>query len=120
MDKQRKILYAIIKLSLKGGYTMSLQKEFEALGCWSAPTEEEHISVYGLDFDNCYIIFTDLDGKTPVDAKAPVVAACYDDRDAFMWGKELKDFAALKALRAAHADDEAFIAAVENYMLPKE
>ena len=42
---------------------MSLQKEFEALGCWSAPTEEEHISVYGLDFDNCYIIFTDLDGK---------------------------------------------------------
>ena len=29
---------------------MSLQKEFEALGCWSAPTEEEHISVYGLDF----------------------------------------------------------------------
>ena len=93
---------------------MSLQKEFEALGCWSAPTEEEHISVYGLDFDNCYIIFTDLD------AKAPVVAACYDDRDAFMWGKELKDFAALKALRAAHADDEAFIAAVENYTLPKE
>ena len=117
---------------------MSLQKEFEALGCWSAPTEEEHISVYGLDFDNCYIIFTDLDGKTPVDAdncyiiftdldgktpvdaKAPVVAACYDDRDAFMWGKELKDFAALKALRAAHADNEAFIAAVENYTLPKE
>ena len=48
---------------------MSLQKEFEALGCWSAPTEEEHISVYGLDFDNCYIIFTDLDGKTPVDAQ---------------------------------------------------
>ena len=92
---------------------MSLQKEFEALGCWSAPTEEEHISVYGLDFDNCYIIFTDLDGKTPV-------AACYDDRDAFMWGKELKDFAALKALRTAHADDEAFIAAVENYTLPKE
>ena len=44
---------------------MALQKEFEALGCWSAPTEEEHISVYGLDFDNCYIIFTDLDGKTP-------------------------------------------------------
>ena len=88
---------------------MSLQKEFEALGCWSAPTEEEHISVYGLDFDNCYIIFTDLDGKTPV-----------DDREAFMWGKELKDFAALKALRAAHADDEAFIAAVENYTLPKE
>ena len=85
-----------------------------------APTEEEHISVYGLDFDNCYIIFTDLDGKTPVDAKAPVVAACYDDRDAFMWGKELKDFAALKALRAAHADDNDFIAAVENYTLPKE
>ena len=72
---------------------MSLQKEFEALGCWSAPTEEEHISVYGLDFDNCYIIFTDLDGKTP---------------------------AALKALRAAHADDNDFIAAVENYTLPKE
>ena len=69
---------------------MSLQKEFEALGCWS------------------------------VDAKAPVVAACYDDRDAFMWGKELKDFAALKALRAAHADDNDFIAAVENYTLPKE
>lgn len=99
---------------------MSLQKEFEALGCWSAPTEEEHISVYVLDFDNCYIIFTDLDGKTPVDAKAPVVAACYDDRDAFMWGKELKDFAALKTLRSAHADDNDFIAAVENYTLPKE
>ena len=74
---------------------MSLQKEFEALGCWSAPTEEEHISVYGLDFDNCYIIFTDLDGKTPVDAKAP-------------------------ALRAAHADNNDFIAAIENYTLPKE
>ena len=99
---------------------MSLQKEFEALGWWRAPTEEEHISVYGLDFDNCYIIFTDLDGKTPVDAKAPVVAACYDDRDAFMWGKELKDFAALKSLRAAHTDDNDFIAAVENYTLPKE
>ena len=37
-----------------------------------------------------------------------------------MWGKELKDFAALKALRAAHADDNDFIAAVENYTLPKE
>ncbi len=99
---------------------MALQKEFEALGCWSAPTEEDHISVYGLDFDTCYIIFTDLDGKTPVDAAAPIVAACYDNRDAFMWGKELQNFAALKALRAAHADDEAFIAAVEAYTLPKE
>lgn len=99
---------------------MSLQKEFEALGCWNAPTEEEHISVYGLDFDNCYIIFTDLDGKTPADANASIVAACYDNRDAFMWGKELKDFAALKALRTANADDEAFIAAVEAYTLPKE
>ena len=63
---------------------MSLQKEFEALGCWNAPTEEEHISVYGMNFDNCYIIFTDLDGKTPADAAAPLVAACYDGRDAFM------------------------------------
>ena len=109
---------------------MALQKEFEALGCWSAPTEEEHISVYGteeehisvygLDFDNCYIIFTDLDGKTPVDAKAPIVAACYDNRDAFLWGKELQNFVALQSLRAANADDNDFIAAVENYTLPKE
>lgn len=99
---------------------MALDKDFEALGCWSAPTEEEKINVYGLDFADCYVIFTDLDGKTPVDANAPLVAACYDDRDAFVWGKELKDFAALKALRAAHADDGGFLAALENYTLPKE
>ncbi len=99
---------------------MSLQKEFEALGCWNAPTEEENISVYGLDFDDRYIIFTDLDGKTPIDANAPLVTACYDNRDAFMWGKELQNFAALKNLRAANADDNDFISAIENYTLPKE
>lgn len=71
---------------------MALQKEFEALGCWSAPTEEEHISVYGLDFDNCYIIFTDLDGKTPVDAAAPIVAACYDNRRRFYVGQGAERF----------------------------
>ena len=52
---------------------MSLQKEFEALGCWSAPTEEEHISVYGLDFDNCYIILPTLTAKHRWTPKRPLL-----------------------------------------------
>lgn len=98
---------------------MNLDKEFSALDCWSAPTEEEKINVYGMDFETCYLIFTDLDGKTPVDPKAPIVAACYDDNDAFMWGKELKDLAALQELRKQNSDDDAFLNALENYTLPK-
>ena len=58
-----------------------LAKEFEQLDCWESATEEENIVIYGMDFEDekVFIVFTDDMGKTPVDAKASLVAACYSE-----------------------------------------
>ena len=71
-----------------------LAKEFEQLGCWESATEEENIVIYGMDFEDekVFIVFTDDMGKTPVDAKASLVAACYSEDDCFYWGKELETY----------------------------
>ena len=46
--------------------------------------------------------------------------AAYDDADCFLWGVELKDFAALKELCSAHAAGSAeLLEALRNYKLPK-
>lgn len=95
--------------------------DFAALGFWEDATAEEQIIVYGMDFGDNYILLTDELGRTPADGSAILVAAAYDGSDCFLWGKELKDFAALKQLCTANApgSDELF-AALENYTLPRE
>ena len=69
-----------------------LAKEFEQLGCWESATEEENIVIYGMDFEDekVFIVFTDDMGKTPVDAKASLVAACYSENDVFTGAKNWK------------------------------
>lgn len=95
--------------------------DFAALGFWEDATPEEQIIVYGMDFGDNYILLTDELGRTPTDGSAILVAAAYDSSDCFLWGRELKDFAALKQLCTANApgSDELF-AALENYTLPRE
>ena len=39
--------------------------DFEKLGFWEDETPEEKIIVYGMDFDDAYIMLTDDLGKTP-------------------------------------------------------
>lgn len=95
--------------------------DFAALGFWEDATPEEQIIVYGMDFGDNYILLTDELGRTPADGSAILVAAAYDGSDCFLWGRELKDFTALKQLCTANApgSDELF-AALENYTLPRE
>lgn len=76
--------------------------DFEKLGFWEDETPEENITVYGMDFGTDYIMLTDDLGKTPVDPKKFIVVAAYDDADCFLWGVELKNFAALEKLCAEH------------------
>ena len=38
--------------------------DFEKLGFWEDTTPEENITVYGMDFNDDYILLTDEDGKT--------------------------------------------------------
>ena len=81
----------IVEIKKRGNIMAGLAKEFEQLGCWESATEEENIVIYGMDFEDekVFIVFTDDMGKTPVDAKASLVAACYSEDDCFYWGKEL-------------------------------
>lgn len=95
--------------------------DFENLGFWEDVTPEEQITVYGMDFDDAYIIVTDELGKTPADAKASLIVAAYSDADAFQWFKELKNFAVLEAICKAHApNSQELLSAIEAYEMPKE
>ena len=80
---------------------------FAELGLAQEATPEENIAVYTMDFANCHIEVTDAEGRTPVDEKSPLIAACYDEDCAFLWFAEFKDFAAFKKVFAAHAPGSA-------------
>lgn len=100
---------------------MLTAKDFETLGFWEDTTPEENITVYGMDFGTDYVMLTDDLGKTPVDEKKFIVVAAYDEADCFLWGVELKGFAALQELCAKYAAGSAeLLAAMKNYKLPKE
>lgn len=100
---------------------MLTAKDFEALGFWEDTTPEENITVYGMDFADAYIMLTDDLGKTPLDEHKFIVVAAYDDVDCFLWGVELKNFAALKELCAQHAaGTDELLTALKNYKLPKK
>lgn len=95
--------------------------DFDQLGFWEDATPEENITVYGMDFGTDYIMLTDDLGKTPLDAKKFIVVAAYDDADCFLWGVELKNFAALKELCAQYAPGSAeLFQALKEYKLPKK
>lgn len=92
--------------------------DFEKLGFWEDETPEEQITVYGMDFGTDYIMLTDDLGKTPCDSKKSIVVAAYNEDDCFLWGKELKNFAALQALCAAHpANSPELLVALEEYTI---
>lgn len=94
--------------------------DFEKLGFWEDATFEENITVYGMDFGTDYVLLTDDLGKTPIDEKKFIVVAAYDDNDCFLWGVELKNFAALRNLCAEHAAGSAeLLAALQAYRQPK-
>ena len=94
--------------------------DFEKLGFWEDTTPEENITVYGMDFGTDYIMLTDDLGNTPVDEKKFLVVAAYDDSDCFLWGVELKNFAALKELCAQYpANSPELLEALRAYKLPK-
>ena len=77
--------------------------DFEKLGFWEDATPEENITVYGMDFGKKFI-----------------VVAAYNDDDCFLWGVELKDFAALKELCAQFpAGSSELLEALRAYTLPK-
>lgn len=94
--------------------------DFEKLGFWEDATPEENITVYGMDFGTDYIMLTDDLGNTPVDAKKFIVVAAYNEEDCFLWGVELKNFAALKELCSQHeAGSAELLEALRTYTLPK-
>ena len=94
--------------------------DFEKLGFWEDSTPEENITVYGMDFGTDYIMLTDDLGNTPVDAKKFIVVAAYNEEDCFLWGVELKNFAALKELCSQHeAGSAELLEALRTYTLPK-
>ena len=100
-----------------------LSSEFEKLGFWESETEEEHITIFGMDFPSAqsYIIITDEAGTTPEHEDKPIVVACYSDDDCFKWGKELEDFAALAAICAANPpESKEMLEALQNYTLTKK
>ncbi len=95
--------------------------DFASLGFWEDTTPEENITVYGMDFGSDYVVLTDDLGKTPLDAKKFIVVAAYDDNDCFLWGVELKNFAALKTLCGQYpAGSSELLAALHDYRLPQK
>ncbi len=92
--------------------------DFEKLGFWEDETPEEKITVYGMDFNDAYIMLTDDLGKTPCDSKKSIVVAAYNDDDCFLWGKELKNFDVLKTLCNKHPEgSQELLQALENYTI---
>ena len=95
--------------------------DFEKLGFGEDTTPEENITVYGMDFDDDYILLTDEDGKTVLDPKKFIVVAAYDQEDYFLRGVELKNFSALKELCAqSPAGSSELLEALRTYILPKK
>lgn len=95
--------------------------DFDKLGFWEDTTPEENIAVYGMYFGTDYIMLTDDLGKTPVDKKKFIVVAAYNDADCFLWGIELKNFAALENLCAQYpAGSTELFNALHDYKLPKK
>ena len=93
----------------------------EKLGFWETETEEEHITIYGMDFpeNNSYILITDDGGKTPEDNRAPLIIACYDNNDCFQWGKELKNLFILDEIFGTHtAGSTELLQDIQNYVVP--
>ena len=100
-----------------------LSSEFEKLGFWESETEEEHITIFGMDFpsEQSYIIITDDAGNTPENENKPIVVACYSDEDCFKWGKELENFTALEAIATANPpESKELLEVLQNYTLPKK
>lgn len=95
--------------------------DFEKLGFWSDTTPEENITVYGMDFATEYIMLTNDLGATPVDEKKFIVAAAYNDAGCFLWGVELKNFAALKKLCTQYpAQSPELLQALKEYKMAKK
>lgn len=96
-------------------------EDFAALGFWENVTPEEQIIVYGMDFGDDYVLLTDELGRTPAQAQAIIVAAVYDGSDCFLWGREIKDFAALKELcQGREPGSSEILNALADYKLPKK
>lgn len=100
---------------------MLAYEDFEKLGFWWDETPEENIKIYGMDFGTDYIVVTDEFGKTPWKGNEFLIVAAYDDSDCCLWGKEFKDFPALKEVceKYAAGSPELF-KAIEEYALPPE
>ena len=95
--------------------------DFEKLGFWEDTTPEENITVYGMDFDDDYILLTAEDGKTVVDPKKYIVVAAYDQEDCFLWGVEQKNCSALEELCAqSPAGSSELLEALRTYILPNK
>ncbi len=94
---------------------MLTAEDFEKLGFWEDETPEENITVYGKDFSNGYLLLTDELGKTPLDDKEIIVAAFYDESDAFLWSVEIKNFSDFKAICKNNTSDADFLTALRNY-----
>lgn len=95
-------------------------EDFSRLGFWEDSTPEENITVYGMDFAEKYILLTDDLGKTPAVKENTLIVAAYDDADCFLWGKELKNFAALEELaRSFPPESEELYQALQDYSLPR-
>lgn len=100
---------------------MLTANDFTQLGFWEDTTFEENIPIYGMDFGSDYIIITDDLGKTPLNEKGFLVVAAYDDADCFLWGIELKNFAALKELCTKFQPETTeLFTALQDYKLPKK
>lgn len=94
---------------------MLTAEDFAKLGFWEDTTPEENITIYGMDFAAAYVTLTDADGKTPADAKKPLIMAAYDDDSSFLWFREFKDFKALTEVCAkAEAESEELLALLEQ------
>ena len=105
---------------LRHVFNMLTTLDFEKLGFWEDRTPEENITVYGMDFGTDYIMLTDDLGNTPVDEKKFLVVAAYNDADCFLWGVELKNFAALNELCAQFpAGSPELLEGLRTYKLPK-
>lgn len=95
-------------------------EDFSRLGFWEDSTPEENITVYGMDFAGKYILLTDDLGKTPAAKENTLIVAAYDDADCFLWGKELKNFAALEELaQRCPPESEELYQALQDYSLPR-
>jgi len=90
---------------------MLTAQDFEKLGFWEDFTPEENITVYGMDFAKTYVTLTDVDGKTPIDPKKPLIMAAYDDSNCFLWFSEFASFAALAEVcaKATAESEELFL-----------